>query len=125
MSEERSPRGQFSLGGTLGTGAGTAFRMLRGSPGRNKKLLSGARSGVTGFVKPLMSVLRVLFLELTGVIFLLFSLAIVARFVSECRTYSTQHEGLGKLVMMGAVGSMFLYFGVSSFWRARRKRSRI
>ena len=44
--------------------------MLRGKPGRNKKLLGGVQAGVGGFLKPVMAALRVLFLELSGVMFL-------------------------------------------------------
>lgn len=119
-----SPRGQFSLGGSLGAGAGTAYRMLRGRPGRNQKLLGAARAGLSGFAKPLMSVLRVLFLEVSGFLFLFISLAVASACWREYLKY-TQHEvGLDRVVMAGAVGGMFLYFGVSSFWRARRRRSK-
>jgi hypothetical protein len=125
MGEAQSPRGQFSLGGTLGAGAGTAFRLLRGKPGRNKKLLGGVRAGVSGFTKPLMSVLRVLFLEVSGVIFLFISLAVLGRFVGEYKKYAMHQVGWERVALAGALGALFLYFGVSSFWRARRKRSRI
>jgi hypothetical protein len=33
--------------------------------------------------------------------------------------------GVHRVILAGAVGTMFLYFGLSSFWRARRKRSRV
>src|ERR1700687_3714612 len=118
MSEEPSSRGQFSLGGALGAGAGTAFRLLRGKPGRNKKLLGGVRAGVSGFAKPLMSVLRVLFLEVSGVIFLFISLAVAGGFVREYKKYAMHQVGWERLALAGAVGGMFLYFGVSSFWQA-------
>jgi hypothetical protein len=124
MGEAQSRRGQFSLGGTLGAGAGTAFRLLRGKPGRNKKLLGGVRAGVSGFAKPLMSVLRVLFLEVSGVIFLFISLAVIGRSCGEYRKYTMHQVGWERVAVAGALGAMFLYFGVSSFWRARRKRSR-
>jgi hypothetical protein len=125
MGDPQSSRGQFSLGGTLGAGAGTAFRLLRGKPGRNKKLFGGVRAGVSGFVKPLMSVLRVLFLELSGVMFLFFSLAVSVAFFREYKKYAMHEVGWERLALAGAVGAMFLYFGVSSFWQARRKRSRM
>ena len=123
MSDARSRRGQFSLGGTLGAGAGTAFRLLRGKPGRNQRMFRGGRSGVTGFLKPVLGTLRVLFLEVSGFIFLCFSVIIVSAFIREYREYSMHQIGLERVVLAGAVGTMFLYFGVSSFWRARRKRS--
>lgn len=125
MGEEQSSRGQFSLGGTLGAGAGTAFRMLRGKPGRNKKVLGGVRAGMSGFLKPVMAALRVLFLELSGVMFLFFTLAVAIAFLREYKKYVTHQVGWHSVALAGAVGAMFLYFGVSSFWQARRKRSRM
>src|SRR6266508_850914 len=65
-NQAQSAKGQFSLGGTLGAGAGTAYRILRGKPGRNQRLLHGVQAGVSGFAMPLRNVLRVLFLEISG-----------------------------------------------------------
>jgi hypothetical protein len=128
MGDARSSREQFSLGGRLGAGAGTAYRMLcsslRGKPGRNQKLLRGVQAGVSGFAKPLRNVLRVLFLEVSGFFFLFFTLAIGFAVVREYRRYEMHEAGPERVVLAGAVGAMFLYFGVSSFWRARRKRSK-
>jgi hypothetical protein len=119
-----SSRGQFSLGGTLGAGAGTAYRLLRGGPGRNRRLLSTARAGVSGFAKPLTHVLRILFLEVSGFLFLFFSLAVATACWREYHKYQLHEVGAGPVVLAAFVGALFLYFGVSSFWRARRKRSR-
>jgi hypothetical protein len=125
MAGEQSSRGQSSLGGTLGAGAGTAFRLLRGKPGRNQKLFGGVRAGVDSFLKPVMAALRVLFLELSGVMFLFFSLSVAVAFLREYKKYAMHEVGWQRLALAGAVGAMFLYFGVSSFWQARRKRSRM
>ena len=129
MSDAGSGREKLSLGGTLGAGAGTAFRLLRGrlrgKPGRNKQMFGNMRSRVCGFLKPVMHVLRILFLEVSGFIFLCFSLIIVGAFFHEYKKYAMHHSGLERVILAGAIGTMFFYFGVSSFWRARRKRSRI
>lgn len=117
-------KGEFSLGGRLGAGAGTAYRILRGRPGRNKKLLRGLSAGVSGIAGPLRNVLRVLFLEVSGFIFLLIALTLVTAFIREYRKYAMHEAGPGGVLLAGAVGAMFLYFGVSSFWRARRRRSK-
>jgi hypothetical protein len=119
-----STRGQFSLGGTLGAGAGTAYRMLRGRPGRNRRWMNATRAGVRGFAKPLTHVLRILFLEVSGFMFLFFSLAVGTACWHEYHKYQLHEVGAEPVVLAGIVGAMFLYFGVSSFWRARRKRSR-
>ena len=118
-------KGQFSLGGALGAGAGTAYRILRGRPGRNRRLLRGMQAGVSGFAKPLRNVLRVLLLEISGLVFLFLSLAAVSAFLREYRKYAMHEVGVGRVIVTGIIGGMFLYFGVSSFWRARRNRPKI
>jgi hypothetical protein len=119
-----SERGEFSLGATLGAGAGSAWRMLRGRPGRNRTLLRGVRAGIGGFAGPLQNVLRVLFLEISGLVFLFFSLSIMIAFAREYRRYALHEVGSERVVLAGAIAILFLYFGVSSFWRARRRRSK-
>jgi hypothetical protein len=129
MSDRPAEREKFSMGGTLGAGAGTVFRLvrgrLRGKPGRNQRVFNGLRSGVSGFMKPVMHVLRVLFLEVSGFIFLCFSVIIVSAFFHEYKKYAMHQAGLERVILAGAIGAMFFYFGVSSFWRASQKRSRI
>lgn len=122
MSDTRLPARRSSLGSILGAGAGTAFRQLRGSPGRNKRIFSGLRSGATAFFSSVLGTLRVLFLEVSGFIFFCFTVLIVSAFLREYRKYAMHQAGLERVILAGAIGAMFLYFGVSSFWRARRKR---
>ncbi len=117
-------RGETSWGGLLGRGAGKLFRFAKGRPGRNQRYFRGIASGAGAFFSALSTTLRVLFLEVSGLIFLLFSVMIVSAFFHEYRQYEQHHGGLERVVLAGAVGAMFLYFGVSSFWRARRRRSR-
>jgi hypothetical protein len=125
MSDARSPGRQSSWGALLGSGAGTALRQLRGEPGRNKRIVRGVRSGATAFLGSVLGTLRVLFLEVSGFVFLCFTVIIVSAFLREYKQYALHQVGLDRLVLAGAIGTMFLYFGVSSFWRARRKRSRV
>jgi hypothetical protein len=125
MSDAPSPRRQSSLGAKLGSGAGTAFRNLRGKAGRNQRIVRGFRSGANAFFVSVTGTLRQLFLEVSGLIFLCFSAIIVSVFVREYRKYATHQVGPERVVLAGAIGAMFLYFGLSSFWRTRRKRSRI
>ena len=120
----QSGKGEFSLGGALGAKAGTAYRILRGTPGRNKRLLSGVQAAVRGFAGPLRNVLHVLFLEVSGLVFLFISVGVIATFLREYRKYATHEVGAERVIVTAAVGAMFLYFAVSSFWRARRRRSK-
>jgi hypothetical protein len=116
---------QSSLGTTLGSGAGTAYGKLRGEPGRNKRYVRGFRSGAAVFFQSAKGTLRVLFLELSGVMFLCFMVIIVSAFIREYRKFATHQVGLERVLLAGAVSVMFFYFGLSSFWRARRKKSRV
>lgn len=120
-----SAKREFSLGGTLGAGAGTAYRILRGTPGRNTRLLRGVKAGVRGFAGPMRKVLHVLFLEVSGLVFLFISLGVLSAFLREYKKYAMHEVGVEHVLVTAAVGAMFLYFAVSSFWRARRRRSKV
>lgn len=123
MGAARHPGGRSSLGSTLGAGAGTAFRRLRGKPGRNQRIFRGFRSGAVAFLATARSALHVLFLEVSGLIFLLFTISVIGAFIREYRKYALHQVGLERVILAGAIAGMFLYFGLSSFWRARRRRS--
>jgi hypothetical protein len=120
-----APGKSSNWGSMLGAGAGTAFRHLKGKPGRNKRIFRGFQSGAAAFTKTVAGALRVLFLEVSGFVFICFTVIIVSAFIREYRQYATHQVGPGRVMLAGVVGAMFLYFGLSSFWRARRKRSRI
>jgi hypothetical protein len=121
-SQAQTAKGEFSLGGALGARAGKTYRLLRGTPGRNKRLLRGVQAGVTGFAAPMRKVLHVLFLEVSGLVFLFISLGVVSAFLREYRKYAMHEVGVERIIVTAALGAMFLYFAVSSFWRARRRR---
>ncbi len=123
-SRNQSGKGEFSLGGALGAKAGTAYRILRGTPGRNKRLLSGVQAGVSGFAGPMRKVLHVFFLEVSGLVFLFISVSVILAFVREFKKYSMHEVGAERVMVTAAVGAMFLYFAVTSFWRARRRGSK-
>jgi len=125
MSDVRLPGRSSSWGSMLGAGAGKTLYLLKGKPGRNKRFLRGFQSGAAAFMGTVGATLRVLFLEVSGFIFISFTVIIVSAFLREYRKYATHQVGLDRVVLAGAIGAMFLYFGLSSFWRARRKRSRI
>jgi hypothetical protein len=95
---------------------------LRGGPGRNKRIIRGVRSGTVAFLGAALKTLRVLFLEVSGFVFICFTVIVVSAFLREYRKYATHQVGPERVILAGVVGAMFLYFGLSSFWRARRKR---
>ena len=83
-------------------------------------VLSGARATMGHFG----SVLHQLWLEVTGFVFLVFaSIGAVALF----HEYSAYHAGKGtngRVAAAAGFSVVFAWFGVSSFWRSRRKGKR-
>jgi hypothetical protein len=83
-----------------------------------RALISGARATVGHFG----SVLHQLWLEVMGFVFLAFAgVGGMALF----REYSAYHPGKGtnaKIAAAAGFSLVFAWFGVTSFWRARRKK---
>jgi hypothetical protein len=103
-----------------GTGLGSAIRVLRGSEGRHAA--RGLLHGAGAFVGAVSRVLHLLFLEVTGFVFLCF--AVIGGF-ALVREYSGMVAGRvshGKFGITLAFSLMFAWFGLTSFWRARRKQ---
>jgi cobalamin biosynthesis Mg chelatase CobN len=80
----------------------------------------GVARGVGGFLRPFGRVGGILWLEVTGVFFLLFAL-VFAWFLWENRASYAQGPQHGNFWISAVVTVLFLYLGLSSFWRARRK----
>jgi hypothetical protein len=81
-------------------------------------VLNGARATFSHFA----SVLHQLWLEITGFVFLAFA---GVGLVAMVREYSAYHAGKSTSGHMAAAAGftlMFGWFGVSSFWRVRRRR---
>ncbi|MDE3147952.1 MAG: hypothetical protein KGL37_00655 [Acidobacteriota bacterium] len=80
----------------------------------------GVARGVGGFLRPFQRVGSIVWLEVSGVFFLLFVL-VFARGVWHLRANYAQGADHYKFVTDAALMLLFLYLSVSSFWRARRK----
>ena len=107
---------QISTARKAGVVAGVAARQVT----RNRWF----RGGVAAFQAISRSVARVahlLWLEITGLFFLLFSVVGAVALAHEYPKYQAGKMGAGKLVLTFMFSLVFGYFGVSSFWRVRRK----
>jgi hypothetical protein len=62
-----------------------------------------------------------LWLEVTGVVFLMLALSFGSATVKEFTKYQAAHAGLGRLAATTFFTVTFAWFGLSSFWRVRRK----
>ena len=80
----------------------------------------GVKQGVGGFLRPFRRVGGILWLEVTGVFFLLFAL-VFAWYMWQSWTAHAQHGGYRNVALSGVCLVLFLYLGLSSFWRASKR----
>ena len=66
-------------------------------------------------------VLHLLWLEITGVFFLFFALAGGLAFRREFQAWQAGKIGPGRTVLAFCFAAVFLWFGVSSFYRAKKR----
>ena len=100
---------------------GLAARVVAGQAGRSRlggALWSGARATAASFGR----IFHILWLEVTGFIFL--SLGIVGALagVREYHKFGTDQANPNKIWAAGIFAVLFVYFGITSFWRARKSR---
>lgn len=62
-----------------------------------------------------------LWLEVTGLIFLIMALSFAGATVKEYGKYHVGEAGLGRLAIAIFFTLTFAWFGLSSFWKARRR----
>jgi len=132
----------YSIGRTLGIGLRIAGRIAGqhaaagGRPAAQPTATSAAQNrangqvagqvtrgvarGVGGFLRPFGRIGGILWLEVTGVFFLLFAV-VFASFLWKFRAHYAQGTG-HRDFLASAVGlTVFFYLSLSSFWRARKK----
>lgn len=80
------------------------------------QIRQGATRGSSGFLRPLRRVGGIVWLEVTGFFFLLFSTV----FALQLWRNWTSMVPVSRYVSIAA-GIVFLYLGLSAFWRARRR----
>ncbi len=80
----------------------------------------GVARGVGGFLRPFRRVGGILWLEVTGAFFFLF-VVVSASFLWKYRASYAHGSGHREFVASAAMMAVFLYLGVSSFWRARKR----
>ncbi len=103
---------------SAGAGLGSAVRSLRSGGG--KKILTGLFAGGSSFFVTLGRVARALFLQVTGFLFLIFSAVLGEKTWHEYRAYTATHASPQRFYLAAFFFVLFVYFGLSSFWRARK-----
>ncbi len=110
-----------SKAAAIGTGLGTAFRLLKGgSSVEGSKLAKGLFAGSSAFLQAVTRVARILFHQVMGFLFLCFGVFIGSKAVHEYRQYSLGQADRNRFLLAAVFAIIFVYFGLSSFWRARK-----
>jgi len=102
---------------------GVVARVARDLAGRSRTLsavLNGARTTLRSFTRALHQ----LWLEVTGTVFLAMATFGGIALVREYLKYEAGHTTTGRLAIATCFTLAFAWFGVSSFWRVRRKSQR-
>ncbi len=69
-----------------------------------------------GVIRPL----HILWNELIGFFFAVFAIVILASLVRGIYQYNGESEGLGRLILMGFAFLVMAYYGLQSFFKARK-----
>lgn len=97
------------------TPASTATRYSR-----HRKLGTALFAGARSMMASVTHVLHLLWLQITGLFFLVFAFGFGAAAVRLYRVWNSAHIDGGKVALVAAFSLLFAWFGVTSFWRARR-----
>lgn len=103
---------------------GRAILRVAGTRTGKNRWVRAAYNGASVTLGHVSRVLHVLWLELTGLMFLLFALVGAAAAVREYHRHTGGTGWNAKVLLAASIAVMFTYFGLSSFWRSRRRSSR-
>jgi hypothetical protein len=107
----------------MAAGATPATQAGGGAAARGKtagRMAAGVARGMGGFLRPFRRVGGILWLEVTGSLFLL-PVVVFAPTLWRIRASWAHGSDHRTFLLTAGVMAVFLYLGVSSFWRARRR----
>ena len=90
---------------------------------KRSRTVRAATQAAATTAKAFGRVLHQLWLEVTGVVFLIMALSFAGATVKEYGKYHAGQTGLGRVVVAICFTVAFAWFGVSSFWRVKKKGS--
>lgn len=96
------------------------LRVAGRKSGENRWVRAFYRAGTVTF-RSIGRVLHMLWLEVTGLLFLVLAVVGGGAAVRQYRRYQTGTSGVGKVALAAAFALLFAYFGLSSFWRSRKR----
>jgi len=102
---------------------GFAARIARDQAGRSRTA-NAVMSAVTATARSFGRAAHMLWLEVTGLLFLVMALGFAGASVKEYGKFHAGQVGSGRLAIAIRFTVAFAWFGLSSFWRVRRKSQR-
>ena len=100
---------------------GIAARVAGRQVSRTRTFGAVVRAGRTTF-SHFRRVLGQLWLEVTGFVFLVLAGIGALALVREYAQYQVGHAGSGRVALAACFTGLFGWFGVSSFWRIKKRR---
>ena len=100
-----------------------ALRVAGRKTGQNRWVRALYRGG-SATVASVGHVFHALWLEVTGFLFIVLGVIGVGATAREYHRYVAGTTTRGKVILAAVFALVFLYFGVNSFWRSRRKTRR-
>jgi hypothetical protein len=94
---------------------------VAGQQAKRSRMVRAATSAVSTTARAFRKVLHQLWLEVTGLVFLLMAASGGAAAAHEYVKYQAGKAGAGRVVVAISFTVTFAWFGVSSFWRVRQK----
>lgn len=93
---------------------------MAGRGASKSRIFRGIYSGVSTAWRSISRVLHLLFLQIVGLVFCLFAVSMAVRIP---RAYRERLAGSGtqEFYLLSILSVVFLWFGLTSFWRARRR----
>jgi hypothetical protein len=97
---------------------------VAGEQANRSRTFRAARHAGATLARAMGRVLHQLWLEVTGVIFLIMALGFASAAVKEYEKYHAGQAGPGRVTVAICFTLTFAWFGLSSFWRVKKKRER-
>lgn len=98
-----------------------AARIAAQQVGRSR-LVSAVWTGIRASASSFGRILHQLWLEVTGFIFIVLAVVFGGALVREYHKYEASQTSRSRLLVALVCTLVFAWFGLNSFWRARRKR---
>ena len=103
---------------------GRAFLRVAGRKTGENRWIRAFYRGSSVTLHSVGRVLHVLWLEVTGLLFLVLALVGAGAAIRQYHRYTAGTAGVGKIALAAAFALAFLYFGISSFTSSRRRSRR-